>query len=88
MKSVKESLERLINFDKKTFDVIIKIANPKVTEDDLKPMFPDGWANDSHWPAEDTETPAERWKRWQPHQLRIDADLERMVGCYDTDDDC
>lgn len=87
MKSVKESLERLIEFDKKTFDVIIKIANPKVDDEDLKPMFPEGWANDSRWP-EDTETNSERWAKWQPHQIRIDDDLERMMGCYDSDDDC
>jgi len=87
MKSVKENLERLISLDKNQYDVTIKQVNPEVTDEDLKPMFPKGWNDDSRWPAEDTETNAERWKRWEPHQLRIDYELERMVGCYDTDDE-
>lgn len=86
MKSVKENLERLISLDKNQYDVTIKQINPKVTDEDLKPMFPKGWNNDSRWP-EDTETNAERWARWEPHQIRIDYELERMVGCYDTNDD-
>lgn len=86
MKSVKENLERLISLDKNQYDVTIKQINPKVTDEDLKPMFTKGWDNDSRWP-EDTETNAERWARWQPHQIRIDYELERMVGCYDTDDE-
>lgn len=86
MKSVKENLERLISLDKNVFDSEIQTINPNVSSEDLKPMFPKGWDNDSHWP-EDKETNAERWERWRPHQLRIDAELERMVGCYDTDED-
>ena len=84
MKSVKESLEWLISLDKNEYDVTIKTVNPKVTDEDLKPMFPRGWNSDSRW-YESTETNAERWAKWQPHQLRIDDELERMVGCYDTD---
>ncbi len=86
MKSVKESLEWLISLDKNQYDVTIKQVNPEVTDEDLKPMFPKGWNDDSRW-YEDTETNAERWARWQPHQLRIDDELERMVGCYDTNND-
>ena len=86
MKSVKESLEWLISLDKNEYDVTIKTVNPKVTDEDLKPMFTKGCNDDSRW-YEYTETNAERWDRWQPHQIRIDYELERMVGCYDTDDE-
>jgi hypothetical protein len=87
MKSVKENLERLISLDKNEYDVTIKTINPKVTDEDLEPMFPIGWNNDSRWPDFDSETNAERWAKWEPYQLLIDYELERMVGCYDTDDD-
>lgn len=86
MKSVKENLEWLISLDKNQYDVTIKQVNPEVTDEDLKPMFPKGWNDDSRW-LEDKETNAERWARWEPHQIRIDYELERMVGCYDTNDD-
>lgn len=86
MKSVKENLEWLISLDKNQYDVTIKQVNPEVTDEDLKPVFPKGWNDDSLWP-EDKETNAERWARWEPHQIRIDYELERMVGCYDTNDD-
>ncbi len=87
MKSVKENLERLISLDKNQYDVTIKQINPEVTDEDLKPMFPKGWNDDSRWPDFDKETNAEHWERWRPHQLRIDYELECMVGCYDTDDE-
>jgi hypothetical protein len=82
----KMQLEILVNLPKRHFDAVIKLLNNKVTDEDLKPMFPQGWNNDSRWP-EEKETNAERWAKWQPHQIRIDYELERMVGCYDDDQD-
>jgi len=79
-------LEILVNLPKRHFDAVIKLLNNKVTDEDLKPMFPEGWNDNSRWP-EEKETNAERWAKWQPHQIRIDYELEHMVGCYDDDQD-
>lgn len=78
----KMQLEILVNLPKRHFDAVIKLLNNKVTDEDLKPMFPDGWSNDIKWPEFKNN-----YDSFRVHQLRIDADLERMFGCYDTDDD-
>jgi hypothetical protein len=44
-------------------------------------MFPNNWSHNSKWPLESEESNAERWAKWEPHQLRIDAELERQMGC-------
>ena len=76
----KMQLETLVKLPKRHFDAVIKLLNNKVTNDDLKPMFPENWSHDSKWP-EEKETNAERWERWRPHQIRIDYELEKMMGC-------
>lgn len=78
----KTQLEILVNLPKRHFDAVIKLLNNKVTDEDLKPMFPQGWSNDSKWPEFKNN-----YDSFRVHQLRIDDDLERMMGCYDTDED-
>jgi hypothetical protein len=85
---MKKVLESLLSLDKSQFDSEIKKINPSVNDEDLKPMFPENWSSDNRWPLEREESNAERWKRWEPHQLAIDRMMEEMVGCYDSDDDC
>jgi len=77
----KTQLEILIKLPKRHYDAVIKLINPKITDEDLKPMFPDNWSHDSKWPDFNKESNADFWKRWEPHQLRIDAELERQMGC-------
>ena len=76
----KTQLEILVKLPKRHFDAVIKLLNNKVTNEDLRPMFPEGWNDNSHW-YEEKETNAERWERWRPHQIRIDYELEKMMGC-------
>jgi len=78
----KMQLEILVSLPKRHFDAVIKLLNNKVTDDDLKPMFPENWNHDSTWPEFNNNYDSFRY-----HQLQIDAELERQVGCYDTDDD-
>jgi hypothetical protein len=78
---MKKVLENLVSLDKSQFDSVVKTINPSVTSEDLNPMFPEGWSNDSRWPLENQESNADFWKRWEPHQIRIDAELERQMGC-------
>jgi hypothetical protein len=85
---MKNVLESLVSLDKIQFDSVIKSINPNVSDEDLKPMFPEGWSNNNRWPLENEESNAERWKRWEPHQLAIDRANEEMFGCYDSEDDC
>jgi hypothetical protein len=77
----KVQLEILIKLPKRHYDAVIKLLNSKVTDKDLNPMFPDNWSHNSKWPLESEESNAERWVKWEPHQLRIDAELERQMGC-------
>ena len=78
----KMQLEILVNLPKRNFDAIIKLLNNKVTDEDLKPMFPENWNHNSNWPEFKNN-----YDSFRIHQLRIDDDLERMMGCYDTDED-
>jgi hypothetical protein len=77
---MKNVLESLLSLDKSQFDSVVKTINPSVTSEDLKPMFPEGWSNDSRWPLENEESNAERWKRWEIHQLAIDRANEEMFS--------
>ena len=72
----KMQLEILVNLPKRHFDVVIKLLNNKVTNEDLEPMFPDGWSNDIKWPEFKNN-----YDSFRIHQLRIDYELEQMMGC-------
>lgn len=72
----KTQLEILVNLPKRHFDAVIKLLNNKVTNEDLKPMFPEGWNNDSHWPEFKNN-----YDSFRIHQIRIDYELEKMMGC-------
>ena len=43
-----------------------------------EPMFPKGWADDKNWPVINYD-----YESFRKHQIQIDYELERMVGCYD-----
>ena len=45
---------------------------------DYEPMFPEGWADDKNWPVSNYD-----YESFRKHQIEIDYQLERMVGCYD-----
>ena len=81
MNNTKENLKTLIQLPIHQYNAIIKLINPKLTNEDLQPMFPEGWDDNNKWPLESKESNAERWEKWQPHQIRIDAELERQMGC-------
>ena len=76
-------LEILSKLPKQQFDAVIKLLNPKVTDEDLKPMFPEGWDHGVHWSefSHDKQTNAEFWDKWQYHQIQIDYQLEKSFGC-------
>lgn len=77
---MKKVLESLVSLEKSQFDSVIKTINPSVNDEDLKPMFPEGWSNDSRWPLEREESNQERWARWEIHQLAIDRMNEEMFS--------
>ena len=62
-------LERLANMQEEEF----KRTNPN-----YEPMFPKGWADDKNWPEFKYD-----YESFRKHQIQIDYELERMVGCYD-----
>ena len=78
----KMQLEILVKIPTRQFNSVIKLLNNKVTDKDLEPMFPQGWSNDSKWPEFNYN-----YDSFRHHQLIIDAELERMFGCYDSDED-
>jgi len=67
--------------DYSRFRETFQLLNPKLTDEDFKPMFPKGWSDDKHWPDLDKETNAEFWAKWSKHQIAIDEANERMAGC-------
>lgn len=72
----KMQLEILVNLPKRHFDAVIKLLNNKVTDEDLKPMFPEGWSNDNKWPEFKNN-----YDSFRIHQLRIDYEIEQMMSC-------
>lgn len=72
----KMQLEILVKLPKRHFDAVIKLLNNKITDEDLKPMFPEGWDDDSKWPESNYD-----YDSFRHHQIRIDYELEKMFGC-------
>ena len=84
----KNALQTLVRMsledkDYSRFRATFEVMNPKLTDEDFKPMFPEGWSDDKNWFASETETNAQFWEKWQHYQMRIDDELERQAGCYD-----
>jgi hypothetical protein len=50
MNNTKENLQTLIDLPRHHFDAIIKLINPKLNDNDLRPLFPEGWDRDECWP--------------------------------------
>jgi hypothetical protein len=74
--TMKERLNNLLNLPKHQFDAVIKLINPKLTNEDLKPMFPKEWSADSNWPEFKYD-----YDSFRKIQIEIDDYAERMVGC-------
>lgn len=83
MNKTVENLQTLIQIPAHQFNAVIKLINPDVTDKDLEPMFPEGWALDSNWPVESRRTAAQEYEAFKSIQLRIDNHNEFMAGCFD-----
>jgi hypothetical protein len=73
---IKEKLEILSKLPKHQFDAVIKLINPKVTNEDLKPMFPEGWADNNNWPEFKYD-----YDSFRTTQIQIDEWNEKLAGC-------
>jgi hypothetical protein len=69
--------------DYSRFRETFELLNPKLTDEDFKPMFPEGWSLDSNWLVESRRTAAEEYEAFRPIQLQIDRYNDFMAGCYD-----
>lgn len=72
----KEKLEVLIKLPKIQFDAVIKLINPKMTDEDLMPMFPEGWDYESRW-----FMPQYNYDSFRKTQIEIDEWNEKLAGC-------
>ena len=72
----KMQLEILIKLPKRHFDAVIKLLNNKITDEDLKPMFPEGWDHDSKW-----FIPQYNYDLFRKTQIEIDEWNEKLMGC-------
>ena len=74
--TMKERLNILINLPKHQFDAVIKLINPKVSDSDLSPMFPEGWNDNDNWPEFKYD-----YNSFRATQIQIDEWNEKMAGC-------
>lgn len=74
--TMKERLTILINLPKPQFNAVIKLINPKVSDSDLSPMFPEGWSDNSNWPEFKYD-----YDSFRSIQIQIDELNEKMAGC-------
>ena len=72
----KMQLEILIKLPKRHFDAVIKLLNNKITDEDLVPMFPEGWDHDSNW-----FIPQYNYDLFRKTQIEIDEWNEKLMGC-------
>lgn len=72
----KEKLEVLIKLPKQQFDAVIKLINPKVTNEDLTPMFPQGWSDNENWSNINFD-----YDSFRTTQIAIDEWNEKLAGC-------
>lgn len=71
----KEKLEILIKLPKQQFDAIIKLINPKVTDEDLRPMFPEHYYKNANWPEFKYD-----YDSFRKTQIQIDEWNEKMAN--------
>ena len=72
----KEKLEVLIKLPKQQFDAVIKLINPKVTDEDLVPMFPANWSDNINWIEFKYN-----YDSFRKTQIEIDEWNEKLMGC-------
>ena len=72
----KVQLEILVSLPRHQYDAVIKLINPVLTDEDLKPMFPQGWNDDSRW-----SQPKYNYDSFRHIQIQIDEWNEKMAGC-------
>lgn len=73
---IKEKLEILLSLPRNHYNAVIKLINPALTDEDLKPMFPQGWNDDKNWPQ-----PKYNYDSFRHTQIQIDEWNEKMAGC-------
>ena len=73
--TTKENLKTLITLPRHQFDAIIKLINPKLNDNDLRPMFPEQWNDNTNWPEFKYS-----YDSFRIHQLRIDEQLEKQIS--------
>lgn len=76
MNNTKENLKTLIQLPIHQYNAIIKLINPKLTNEDLQPMFPEGWDDNNKWPKF-----TNNYESFRKYQIQIDEELERQMGC-------
>jgi hypothetical protein len=75
MNNIKENLQTLITLPRHHFDAIIKLINPKLSNNDLRPLFPEGWDRDECWPDGKYNYDA-----FRKYQVIIDEQAEEMFN--------
>ena len=62
--------------DYSRFRETFELLNPKLTDEDFKPMFPEGWSDDNNWPVIKND-----YNSFRTTQISIDEWNEKMAGC-------
>ena len=75
MNNTKENLQTLIDLLIHQFDDIIKLINPKLSDNDLRPLFPEGWNRDECWPDRNYN-----YDEFRKHQVVIDQEAEDLFN--------
>ncbi len=77
-KNALEVLVRMSLQDKNysLFRETFQLMNPKLTDEDFKPMFPEGWSDDNNWPVIKND-----YNSFRTTQISIDEWNEKMAGC-------
>ena len=75
MNNTKENLQTLIDLPRHHFDAIIKLINPKLSDNDLRPLFPEGWDKDECWTNGNYN-----YDEFRKYQIVIDQKAEDMFN--------
>ena len=75
MNNTKENLQTLIDLPIHQFDDIIKLINPKLSDNDLRPLFPEGWNRNECWPDGNYN-----YDEFRKHQVVIDQEAEDLFN--------
>jgi hypothetical protein len=71
----KEALQVLLKLPDHSFKAVIKLINPKLNDNDLRPMFPEGWDRDECWPDGNYNYDA-----FRKYQVVIDQQAEEVFN--------